>query len=147
VIDCGAGERKHEIAEGYLPSDPAFRGVFLILVNRAPAPVWDITRGGNGFVNIAHKKSLPYVNHYSFHIMDPDWGHITIKICGHPPFPALIILNGHEYVAAQTKKAGHPFTKEGNCFTEVTDAKALAQVADTLRSKDAIGRLSQICNR
>lgn len=145
VIDCEAGERKHEKAEEYLPSDPAFRGVFLVLVNRAPAPVWDIVRGSNGIVNIAHKKRKPYVNHYSFHIKDPDWGHITIRICGQPPFPAMIILNGHEYVAAQTQKAGQPFTKEGNCFTQVTDAKTLAQVADSLRSQDAIGRLGQIC--
>ena len=40
-----------------------------------------------------------YVNHYSFHIIDPEWGHVTIKMSGHPPFGAQIILNGHEYVA------------------------------------------------
>ena len=39
---------------------------------------------------------MPYFNHYSFHILDPDWGHLTIKISGHPPFPAQVILNGHE---------------------------------------------------
>jgi hypothetical protein len=37
---------------------------------------------------------MPYVNHYSFHILDPDWGHITVKISGHPPFPAQVMLNG-----------------------------------------------------
>jgi hypothetical protein len=42
---------------------------------------------------------MPYVNHYSFHILDPEWGHITIKISGHPPFPAQVILNGHDRVA------------------------------------------------
>jgi hypothetical protein len=46
-----------------------------------------------------------YVNHYSFHILDPEWGHLTIKISGHPPFPAQVILNGHEYVACQARKA------------------------------------------
>jgi hypothetical protein len=60
---------------------------------------------------------MPYVNHYSFHIRDRDWGHLTIKISGHPPFPAQVILNGHEYVACQARKAGIVFTKEGNCFT------------------------------
>jgi hypothetical protein len=25
---------------------------------------------------------------------------------GHPPFPAQVILNGHEYVACQARKAG-----------------------------------------
>ncbi len=65
---------------------------------------------------------MPYVNHYSFHILDPEWGHITIKISGHPPFPAQVILNGHEYVACQARKAGIHFTKEGNCFTHISDA-------------------------
>ena len=40
LLDCEAGERKHEIAEEYLPQEANFTGVFLILVARAPAPVW-----------------------------------------------------------------------------------------------------------
>jgi hypothetical protein len=40
-----------------------------------------------------------YVNHYSLHIMDPAWGHLVVKMSGHPPFGAQVILNGHEYVA------------------------------------------------
>lgn len=64
--------------------------------------------------------------------MDPHWGHLTIKISGHPPFGAQVILNGHEYVAASAAEAGIAFTKEGNCFTEVADATDLARVADTL---------------
>ena len=88
-----------------------------------------------------------YVNHYSFHILDPDWGHLTIKISGHPPFPAQVILNGHEYVACQARKAGIAFTKEGNCFTTISDAAGLAKIADTLSEHRAIGRLSQVCER
>src|SRR5258707_5788162 len=90
---------------------------------------------------------MPYVTHYSFHILDPDWGHLTIKISGHPPFPAQVILNGHEYVACQARKAGIAFTKEGNCFTTISDAAGLAKIADTLSEPRAIGRLSQVCER
>ena len=90
---------------------------------------------------------MPYVNHYSFHILDPEWGHITIKISGHPPFPAQVILNGHEYVACQARKAAIGFTKEGNCFTHISDAAGLAKIADTLSQPGAIGRLSQVCER
>ena len=69
---------------------------FLILVSRAPAPVWDVQRAQQGKIgNIARKTPWPYVNHYSFHIIDPAWGHVTIKLSGHPPFGAQIILNGH----------------------------------------------------
>jgi hypothetical protein len=103
VIDCKTGERKHELAEEYLREHPGVRGVFLILVARAVAPVWDVERTPNGTIrNLAKKKA--FVNHYSFHIVDPEWGHLTIKLSGHPPFGAQIILNGHEYVASQGTK-------------------------------------------
>ncbi len=146
VKDCVPGERKHEIAEEYLPKDVNFTGIFLILVARAPAPVWDVQCSKNGnIVNLA--KKYPYVNHYSFHILDPDWGHVTIKMSGHPPFGAQIMLNGHEYVACQARQEGIQFTKEGNCFTRISDATRLAQIADTLSSPDSIGRLTQVCER
>ena len=118
VIDCSAGQRKHDLAEEYLAKTKVTQGLFLVLVGRAQAPVWDVSAKHH----IERKKPMPYVNHYSFHILDPDWGHLTIKISGHPPFPAQVILNGHEYVACQARKAGIAFTKEGNCFTTISDA-------------------------
>ena len=143
VVDCSAGQRKHDLAEEYLAKTTVTRGLFLVLVGRAQAPVWDI----NAKHHIERKKSIPYVNHYSFHILDPDWGHLTIKISGHPPFPAQVMLNGHEYVAGQARKAGLDFTKDGNCFTTISDAARLAKIADTLSEPRAIGRLSQVCER
>ncbi len=146
VVDCKSGERKHRIAEEYLATHEVGTGVFLILVARAPATVWEVERTGRGVIrNLAKKKS--YVNHYSFHIVDPAWGHLTIKMSGHPPFGAQVILNGHEHVACAAEKAGIGFAKEGNCFTAVADPQALAQVAGTLSSPAAIGRLSQVCDR
>jgi hypothetical protein len=143
LVHCPAGERKHELAEEYLAKTNITQGLFLILVGRAQAPVWDVSVNHH----IEPKKPMPYVNHYSFHILDPEWGHITIKISGHPPFPAQVILNGHEYVACQARKAGISFTKEGNCFTQISDAAGLAKIADTLSGQQAIGRLNQACER
>jgi hypothetical protein len=146
VIDCKRGERKHQLAEEYLATHTVGPGVFLILVARASAAVWEVTRSRSGvIVNLAKKMS--FVNHYSFHIMDPEWGHVTIKMSGHPPFSAQIILNGHEYVAAQASAAGIGFTQQGNCFTAVADPAGLAQVADTLSQPATVGRLSQVCDR
>jgi hypothetical protein len=143
VIDCPAGQRKRDLAAEYLTKTRVTQGLFLILVGRAQAPVWDVSAKHH----IERKKPMPYVNHYSFHILDPDWGHLTIKISGHPPFPAQVILNGHEYVACQARKAGIVFTKEGNCFTTISDAAALAKIAETLSEHRAIGRLGQVCER
>lgn len=109
------------------------------------APVWEVQHSAKGVIcNLVQKK--PYVNHYSFHIMDPDWGHLPIKMSGHPPFGAQIILNGHEWVACQASKAGVDFTKEGNCFTRIADAQALAGIADTLSEAQTVGRLTKVCD-
>jgi hypothetical protein len=147
VIYCKAGERKHLIAGEYLATHEVGTGVFLVLAAKAPASVWAVRRSESTGVigNIAKKTT--YVNHYSFHIMDPWWGHVTIKMSGHPPFPAQVILNGHEYVAAVARAAGIGFAKEGNCFTGIADPQRLAQVADTLSQPAAIGRLGQVCDR
>jgi len=147
LIQTHAGQRKHEIAEEYLPKDPNFKGIFLILVGRAPAPVFDIQRSPNGkIVNIAHKKPYPYVNHFYFHFIDPEWGHMTIKMCSHPPFRAQIMLNGHEHVSRRARSKGVRFTQAGNCFTEISDTHRLSIVAETsFHSDGAIGRLTQVC--
>ena len=147
VIFCKAGERKHRIAEAYLATHEVGIGVFLVLVAKAPAPVWKVARSSKtgAIVNIERRRE--YVNHYSFHIIDPEWGHVTIKMSGHPPFGAQIILNGHEYVARQAAAAGIAFTKVGNCFTAVADPAGLARIADALSQDAAVGRLGQVCQR
>jgi hypothetical protein len=146
VIDCRRGERKHLIADQYLASHPVGYGLFLILVARAPAPVWEVKQGVDGKIAKLLKKRA-FVNHYSFHIRDPQWGHLTIKMSGHPPFGAQVILNGHEYVACQAQADGLGFTKEGNCFTRIANPAALAQIADTLSRQETVGRLAQVCER
>src|SRR5258705_10420573 len=139
VIDCSAGQRKHDLAEEYLAKTTVTQGLFLVLVARAPASVWDVSAKPH----IERKKPIPYVNHYSFHILDPEWGHLTIKVSGHPPFPAQVILNGHEYVACQARKAGIGFTKEGNCFTAIADTAGFAKIAETFCEPRAAGRVSE----
>jgi hypothetical protein len=144
VIDCRRGERKHAIAEEYLATHAVRRGLLLILVAKAPAPVWEVQRSP-GRLHLV--KKTPYITQYSFHLLDPEWGHITIKMAGHPPFGAQIILNGHEYVACQASKRQLTYTQEGNCFTHITDPAGLARVAETLSAARAVGRLIQVCER
>ena len=72
---------------------------------------------------------------------------MTIKMSGHPPFGAQIILNGHEFVARQAAAAGIAFSKVGNCFTAVADPAGLARIADALSQDAAVGRLGQVCQR
>jgi len=97
VVYCSPGERKHVTAEQHLSTHEVKSGLFLVLVSKAPALVWEAQKTGTGKLGqLAPQDPWPYVNHYSFHILDPDWGHVTIKMSGHPPFGAQVILNGHE---------------------------------------------------
>ena len=148
VTYCSPGQDKHRMAEQHLATHETKPGLFLILVSKAPALVWEAQMTGTGKLGqLVPKQPWPYVNHYSFHILDPDWGHLTIKMSGHPPFGAQVMLNGHEYVACQAQKTGIVFTKQDNCFTTVTNAADLAKVADTLSQKRTAGRLLQLCQR
>ena len=141
-------ERKQLTAEEYLPKDPNFSGLFLVIVGRAPGLVWKVERSSAGCIrNIGRAKNQRWVNHFSFHIIDPQWGHIIFKLCSQPPFSAQIILNGHEYLARAAARAKVEYTKEGNCFTSVSSGTKLALIAETLCSKDAGGQLARLCDR
>jgi hypothetical protein len=146
VIDSGSKERKGEMAKEYLPQEPSEVGLFAVVVGRASAPAWHIQKNGQGQIqNIVRK--YRFVNHYHFHILDPDWGHITIRMSGHPPFGAQVILNGHHYLARQAAQAGLDFGQVGNSFTQIGSGTDLAQMAETLGSVDLVGPLRQVCER
>jgi hypothetical protein len=54
VIDCRAGQRKHELAEEYLAKTTVTRGLFLILVARAPALEWDVSANHHMNESVRH---------------------------------------------------------------------------------------------
>jgi hypothetical protein len=146
VIYCKSGERKDQIADRHLPKDPNRLGLFLVLVSKAPALVWQVRHYGENGMDLRRRNPWPYVNYYHFHVIDAEWGHITIKMSAHPPFGAQIILNGHEWVSRRLKKRDIDVTKEDNCFVRFSDPAGLGEIADTLSSPNSIGRLSQLCD-
>src|SRR5947209_879408 len=81
LIAAAPGERKHELAQPYLPNDPQFRGLFLVIKGNAPAPVWEVKRNAEGRISdLRHRKTWPFVRHFYFHLIDPEWGHVTIRM-------------------------------------------------------------------
>jgi hypothetical protein len=147
LIHCAPGVRKHELAEQYRPTPPSFTGLFLILVAKAPAPVWDVTTSPRGVPHLARKTPWPYVNHYHFHVIDKEWGHLTFKMSGHPPFGVQVMLNGHEWVERRAQTRTLPAVKEGNCFVGGSAFSAVDRLADALGDERAIGRVTGVCDR
>jgi hypothetical protein len=148
IIEARAGERKHELAEPHVPKDPTFRGLFLVITGNAPAPIWEVKRNTDGRISeIRHRKNWPFVKHYYFHIMDGEWGHVTIRMCGYPPFGAQLILNGHEWVEREARRKCLTAVKDGNCFVEGSDFGAVNRLAARLHQENVIGRLRELCER
>jgi hypothetical protein len=148
LVEAQAGERKHELAEPYLPKDKSFSGLFLVITGNAPAPLWEVKRHAAGhIIEIRHRKRWPYVKHYYFHIIDPQWGHVTVRMCGYPPFGAQLILNGHEWVERQAQRDGHTVVKSGNCFVAGSALAGVNEVAARLTGEAAIERLRAVCER
>lgn len=148
LINADWEDDKHKIGEAHIPKDPKFQGLFCIIVGRCPAPVRNVVRFGKGGIDIYTKKrNMPYVNHYSFHIMDKVWGHLTLKLCPHPPFNVQCVLNGHEYVERLARKRGLEFSKEENCFTRMADPSSLNQLAETMKAAGFERRLAEACER
>ena len=56
IIDCKKGERKHQIAQEYLPTESGFRGLFLVLVARASAPAWHVQKSKSGCIQNLSRK-------------------------------------------------------------------------------------------
>lgn len=145
---CEIGDKnKFARAEKARPKEANFQGIFLILVARAPAPVWQIKNSRHGKLLIRRAKNWPLVNHYHFHLMDKEWGHISIRMSGHPPFGAQVLLNGHEWLERQARKETICYSKEGNCFVSNSDLPALNRLAQGLEGSSGLVRLARVCDR
>jgi hypothetical protein len=145
---CEIGDKnKFARAEKARPKEANFQGIFLILVARAPAPVWQIKNSRHGKLLIRRAKNWPLVNHYHFHLMDKEWGHISIRMSGHPPFGAQVLLNGHEWLERQARKETICYSKEGNCFVSNSDLPALDRLAQGLEGSSGLVRLARVCDR
>jgi hypothetical protein len=56
---CQIGDKtKHARAEKLLPKDPDFQGIFLILIAKAPALVWQIRKNSQGSALAASTQGL-----------------------------------------------------------------------------------------
>jgi hypothetical protein len=80
--------------------------------------------------NLSRKEKWADVNHYCFHLVDPDWGpcHICVAILH---FGAQVIANGHEW-------AEHPAHKQNSL---------IQRSQQTLCALHTVGRPCEACDR
>jgi hypothetical protein len=139
------GTRKHELAQTYLKNFQRPEGIFLIMVVREMAWVYEsyTPKTAPEKLHRPLNKKMGLVNYYYFHIRDKNWGHVTIGISPHPPFAAKIILNGHNWLAQRADRRRLAYQKHDNCLIDIADGQALQELADTLSE----GHLLDVCRR
>ncbi len=141
----GVGEKnKHAEAQRFPPRIRVPRGV-AIFVRKHGAGGKRKTQEGK--VVLRRPKSWALVNHYHFHIIDPEWGHVTMRMSGHPPLGVLISLNGHEWVKRQAQKQGILWVKQSKCFVGGSDLAKINGVAERLDGKQGLARLGEVVDR
>jgi hypothetical protein len=145
---CATGDRtKHARAEQARPRDPAFQGIFQIFVSRAPGLLWNVRENRQGRPVVRRAKKWPLINHYHFHLIDREWGHVTIRMSGHPPFGRQINVNGPEWVQRQAQRSGVATVKEENCFVGGSEVRALNELAAKLDSPSGLASLAVMVDR
>src|SRR5215467_16209644 len=65
--------------KSFAPPNLTSKASLLFFVAKAPALVWQAKNNDAGKVVLRRPKNWPLVYHYHFHILDPRWGHLTIK--------------------------------------------------------------------
>lgn len=149
LIYCRGNVRKSDVSDEYTEAArvSGVNGVYLVISGNAPAPVWkvDMTLAGK-IKNIHREKPYPFVKHYYFHIMDKDWGHVIVKICGYAPYGVQVILNGHEWVQRGLQRKGREFRCDGNCFVS-GDARLLQRLSGRMCQPGFEKKLEEVCER
>jgi hypothetical protein len=147
IVRCAdTGQKPFELAKQHRPSDPQFQGLYLVLITKAPALVWQVKTCSTGAPHLERRTPWPYVQHYHFHIQDREWGHVMIRMSGYPPFGIHLTVNGHEWVERRALGQGMRFQKAENCFVGGSMDR-LHQLAECLREDSAIGRLADVADR
>jgi hypothetical protein len=107
-----------------------------------------VRRNAQGQITeLRRTQQWPYVQHYYFQIIDPEWGHVAVRLCGYAPWGAQVIVNGHQWVERQARAQKVRVVKEGNCFIEGTNYRAVDRLARALSGPDLGPRLAALCAR
>ncbi|MHB1777971.1 MAG: hypothetical protein ACYCU7_18590 [Acidimicrobiales bacterium] len=127
------GERKDDVAHGYLAEFDGDEGVLFVGVAQEKTTTFRTEKR----VNPETGKSYPWlvrasvlVNHYYFYCVDRDFGPFFIKFCSYFPYNAKLCINGNEWAKCQAEVAGLSFEPLDNGFASCEDQAGLQKICN-----------------
>jgi hypothetical protein len=100
-------------------------------------------RAEGALVNLAKKNG--FVKHYSSHVMGPERGHLVVKMSGHPPFSAQVILKATTTSRTRPPQLAPALRRRATASLGWTTQHAWRAAPEALSRPAAIGRLPQVC--
>lgn len=141
IVAFPRGQRKEEIARGYVARFPKPEGVVLIGVAQEKVSAFRAVQAG------PHRRhrTLPGgppprftffrgtvdVNQYYFYILDRDFGLCFIKFSSYAPFGVRVWVNGHQWAKRRLAGRGIGFEELDNGFLCCEQPEKLQEVCDS----------------
>lgn len=135
LVRFKAGERKDDIAQGYLEASDGTEQILFVGVAQEKARLWTTEKRRNPHTGASYPwlvRASRVVNHYYFYGLDDDFGLFFIKLCSYFPYNGKVLINGHHFAQRQASKAGIAFEALDNGFASCEDPAALQAICDRL---------------
>jgi hypothetical protein len=135
VIDFAKGQRKDDLAHGFLAEFDQPEGVLFIGRAQEKTAVFRTEKRRNPTTGATYPwivKTTAMVNHFYLYALDADFGPFFIKFCSYFPYNAKLCINGNEWAKRQAAKAGIGFEALDNGFASCQDPARLQRLCDRL---------------
>ena len=135
LVRFTAGERKDDIAQGYLEACDGTEQILFVGVAQEKARLWTTEKRRNPVTGATYPwlvRASRVVNHYYFYGIDDDFGLFFIKLCSYFPYNGKVLINGHHFAQRQALKQGVAFEALDNGFASCEDPDVLQTICDGL---------------
>jgi len=134
IIGFAKGQRKEDVAAGYLAEFTAPEGVLFIGKSQEKVRTFrtEGRRNARGETYPWIVESTAMVNQYYFYALDAEFGPFFLKYSSYLPYGAKLCFNGHEYLKRQLTKEGIAYEELANGILSCEDPKRMQELANGL---------------
>lgn len=138
VVSFHKGERKDDVAAGFLKAFKGDEGVLFIGKAQEKAPVFRTERRRNLKTGVTYPwlvRSTAMVNQFYVYAVDRDFGPFFLKFCSYFPYNAKLCINGHEWLKRQLAFRGIGYQALDNGILSCEDAARAQALCEALSAQ------------
>ena len=138
VVSFRKGERKDDVAAGFLKAFKGDEGVLFIGKAQEKAPVFRTERRRNLKTGATYPwlvRSTAMVNQFYVYAVDRDFGPFFLKFCSYFPYNAKLCINGHEWLKRQLALRGIGYQALDNGILSCEDPTRAQALCEALSAQ------------